>query len=108
MIGALYGCQSNRDIDLVNAFEIPTPKDGQINKEFFLDKQEKCKRQRVLVFVFDWVFFQWLLVKQVFKDLEFFGWYSVGEKPTVEDIGLHQQVTIESGVVCKVSERLLS
>lgn len=32
------------------------------------------------------------LVKQVFADMEFVGWYTTGDTPSTDDIDLHEQV----------------
>lgn len=33
-----------------------------------------------------------LIVKQVFKDMEFLGWYTTGGPPDQSDIHIHKQV----------------
>lgn len=35
-----------------------------------------------------------LLVHQVFKNLDFLGWYTTGSGPTENDIGVHKQVSL--------------
>lgn len=36
--------------------------------------------------------FSCLIVKQVFKDMEFLGWYTTGGPPDQSDIHIHKQV----------------
>lgn len=40
-----------------------------------------------------WVSFPFPAVKQVFKDLEFLGWYTTGGPPDQSDIHVHKQVS---------------
>lgn len=35
--------------------------------------------------------------KQVFKDLDFLGWYTTGDQPTEQDIKIHKQI-------CEINE----
>lgn len=39
------------------------------------------------------------LVKQVFSDMEFVGWYTTGDAPSPDDVDLHGQVRITMWVV---------
>ena len=41
---------------------------------------------------FNCLFFSVLIVKQVFGDMEFVGWYTNGEAPSPDDSHLHEQV----------------
>ena len=41
---------------------------------------------------FNCIFFPVLIVKQVFGDMEFVGWYTNGEAPSPDDSHLHEQV----------------
>ena len=38
------------------------------------------------------VLFMFFSVRQVFKDLDFFGWYTTGGNPCVNDVKVHRQV----------------
>lgn len=42
------------------------------------------------------------LVKQVFKELEFLGWYTTGGPPDPSDIHVHKQVCIAHTCACRV------
>ena len=39
--------------------------------------------------------FSFCLVRQVFKDLDFFGWYTTGGNPNANDVKIHRQVRIQ-------------
>lgn len=41
-------------------------------------------------FMFYYLFF--FLVKQVFSDMDFIGWYTTGDTPTSIDIKIHKQI----------------
>ncbi|KAK4688504.1 COP9 signalosome complex subunit 6, partial [Tremellales sp. Uapishka_1] len=85
LIGALLGTLSNREVSIVNTFELTfaSPSqdvdmfdasvghNSQVDNEFFETRKEQFK--------------------QVFPSLEVVGWYSVGKEPSSEDIDLHRQ-----------------
>ena len=39
-------------------------------------------------------FILYILVKQVFSDMDFLGWYTTGDAPTESDIHVHKQVNV--------------
>lgn len=70
--GALLAQQSGRDIDVINSFELPRPNsNGQVDRTYLASKTEQ--------------------LKQVFPNLDFMGWYSIGTEPTELDLKLHEQ-----------------
>ncbi|NXV55712.1 CSN6 protein, partial [Molothrus ater] len=75
VIGALIGRQEGRNIEVMNSFELLAHGSGGallIDKEYYYTKEEQFK--------------------QVFKDLEFLGWYTTGGPPEPADIHVHKQV----------------
>lgn len=80
VIGALIGRQKGRSMEIMNSFELQVDvMDGTtvINRDYYEQKESQFK--------------------QVFPDLDFLGWYGIGEVPTARDIGLHKQV-------CEINE----
>ncbi|XP_075924589.1 COP9 signalosome complex subunit 6 [Petromyzon marinus] len=80
VVGALIGKQEGRNIEVMNSFELLfTETDGRtdIDKEYYYTKEEQFK--------------------QVFKDLDFLGWYTTGETPNPSDIYIHKQI-------CEINE----
>ncbi|KAI3351120.1 hypothetical protein L3Q82_005687 [Scortum barcoo] len=88
VIGALIGKQEGRNIEVMNSFELlsHTIDDRvHIDKEYYYTKEEQFK--------------------QVFKDMEFLGWYTTGGPPDQSDIHIHKQVCeiIESPLFLKLN-----
>ncbi|XP_062460253.1 COP9 signalosome complex subunit 6 [Pezoporus occidentalis] len=88
VIGALIGRQEGRSIEVMNSFELLSHVvDGHvlIDKEYYYTKEEQFK--------------------QVFKELEFLGWYTTGGPPEPPDIHVHKQVCeiIESPLFLKLN-----
>ncbi|XP_068687242.1 COP9 signalosome complex subunit 6-like [Montipora capricornis] len=81
VIGALLGTQDGRKIEIFNSFELQFDRfdDGQIviNMEYYKTKEEQFH--------------------QVFKNLDFLGWYTTGSLPTENDIRVHKQM-------CEINE----
>lgn len=80
VIGALIGRQKGRSMEIMNSFEllVDVIDDAKIiNRDYYEQKEAQFK--------------------QVFPDLDFLGWYAIGESPTAEDIGIHKQV-------CEINE----
>ena len=83
MFGALIGKQNGRDIELMNSFELAldhqlsTTEAVVIDQEYYKIKEEQFK--------------------QVFSDMDFLGWYSTGDQPTMLDINVHKQI-------CEINE----
>ncbi|XP_016362951.1 COP9 signalosome complex subunit 6-like [Sinocyclocheilus anshuiensis] len=88
VVGALIGKQEGRNIEVMNSFELlfHTVEDQiHIDKEYYYTKEEQFK--------------------QVFKDMEFLGWYTTGGAPDQSDIHIHKQVCeiIESPLFLKLN-----
>ncbi|XP_064409103.1 COP9 signalosome complex subunit 6 isoform X3 [Latimeria chalumnae] len=88
VIGALIGKQEGRNIEVMNSFELLSHLVEDkivIDKEYYYTKEEQFK--------------------QVFKDLEFLGWYTTGGPPDQSDIHVHKQVCeiIESPLFLKLN-----
>ena len=89
VFGALLGKQNGRHLELFNSFELQHSESatGEITIEmnYFQDKEEQFR--------------------QVFKDLDFLGWYTVGSSnATDKDIMIHRQLTAvnESALLLKL------
>lgn len=48
-------------------------------------------------FYFSQISFLFFVDKQVFKDLDFLGWYTTGNRPTEQDVKVHKQI-------CEINE----
>lgn len=75
VIGALIGKQTGRSIEVMNSFELLywNKEEGkEIDKEYYYTKEEQFK--------------------QVFKDLDFLGWYTTGSAPEESDLKIHKQM----------------
>uniref|UniRef100_A0A8C7DMN1 COP9 signalosome complex subunit 6 n=1 Tax=Oncorhynchus kisutch TaxID=8019 RepID=A0A8C7DMN1_ONCKI len=75
VIGALIGKQEGRNIEVMNSFELLhqlVDDRAHIDKEYYYTKEEQFK--------------------QVFKDMEFLGWYTTGGPCDQSDIHIHKQV----------------
>uniref|UniRef100_A0A8C3H6B1 COP9 signalosome complex subunit 6 n=1 Tax=Chrysemys picta bellii TaxID=8478 RepID=A0A8C3H6B1_CHRPI len=88
VIGALIGRQEGRNIEVMNSFELlshTVEENIVIDKEYYYTKEEQFK--------------------QVFKDMEFLGWYTTGGPPDQSDIHVHKQVCeiIESPLFLKLN-----
>lgn len=81
VIGALIGKQQGRNIEILNSFELKcdttSPDSIIIDRDYYNTKEEQFK--------------------QVFSDLDFLGWYTTGEQPTLADIFVHKQI-------CQINE----
>lgn len=80
VIGALIGKQSGRNVEVMNSFELKFKLVDQnivICQDYYRTKEEQYK--------------------QVFKDLDFLGWYTTGDRPTEQDINVHKQI-------CEINE----
>jgi COP9 signalosome complex subunit 6 len=73
VIGALLGLQNGRAIEIITSYPLLLDASKlSLDRKFFESEQE--------------------LIKQVFPNYEFLGWYSVGQQPVKQDITLHKQV----------------
>lgn len=80
VLGALIGRQKGRNLEVMNSFELRFLFiDGNliVDRDYYDSKENQFK--------------------QVFPDLDFLGWYTIGESPTPEDIEIHRQI-------CEISE----
>jgi COP9 signalosome complex subunit 6 len=111
VIGALLGSQANREVSIINSFELTyvgqngqtsgagddgdvqmdtgtIAEKGKLDAEFLENRKDQCE----FVAVEEGELADWEVVKQVFPTLEVVGWYSVGEDVSEEDVKLHEQV----------------
>nr|XP_019047778.1 COP9 signalosome complex subunit 6 [Kwoniella bestiolae CBS 10118]OCF26708.1 COP9 signalosome complex subunit 6 [Kwoniella bestiolae CBS 10118] len=92
VIGALLGTESNREISIVNSFElILVASDGDVD----MGEGSTSASANINPNLLNTTFFETRRdqFKQVFPTLDVVGWYSVGDSPTAEDVTLHQQLT---------------
>jgi len=95
VFGALLGKQNGRHLELFNSFELQhtetTEGEVSIEMNYFRDKEEQFR--------------------QVFKDIDFLGWYTVGSgNATDRDITIHKQLTAvnESALLLKLDPNSVS
>lgn len=79
VIGALIGRQRGRNLEVMNSFELLVHRLDvvSVDKDYYETKEGQFK--------------------QVFPELDFLGWYTIGDHPTVEDINIHKQI-------CEINE----
>lgn len=80
VLGALIGRQKGRNLEVMNSFELRFLFiDGNliVDRDYYDSKENQFK--------------------QVFPDLDFLGWYTIGDSPTPEDIEIHRQI-------CEINE----
>jgi COP9 signalosome complex subunit 6 len=80
VVGALIGRQKGRCMEIMNSFELQVDLIDNmtiINRDYYEQKESQFK--------------------QVFPDLDFLGWYAIGEAPTARDIRMHKQI-------CEINE----
>ncbi|XP_048588542.1 COP9 signalosome complex subunit 6 [Nematostella vectensis] len=81
VVGALLGTQDGRSMEIFNSFELQFDSfdDGHIviNMEYYKTKEEQFR--------------------QVFKNLDFLGWYTTGSGAQGSDLGIHKQI-------CEINE----
>lgn len=94
VIGALIGKQQGRNLEIMNSFELLFTEGNEfgitIDRGYYQTKE--------------------LQFKQVFKDLEFLGWYSTGGDPVPSDIHVHQQICeiTESPIFIKLNPQVFT
>uniref|UniRef100_F6RRF2 COP9 signalosome complex subunit 6 n=1 Tax=Ciona intestinalis TaxID=7719 RepID=F6RRF2_CIOIN len=93
VFGALIGKQVGRTIELLNSFELLYL---EINDEILIDTDYYYAKEEQF--------------KQVFKDLDFHGWYTTGGSPTELDMKIHKQICdiIESPIFLKLNPQAAS
>ncbi|WRT68904.1 uncharacterized protein IL334_005886 [Kwoniella shivajii] len=90
VIGALLGTETNREISIVNSFElIIGSADGDVEMEESSASSSRPIDGQALNLSF--LEARKDQFKQVFPALDIVGWYSVGESPSTEDVSLHQE-----------------
>lgn len=104
VIGALIGKQTGRNIEVMNSFELKfqyVEEDINIRLDYYHTKEEQCKSGNYLPIFERKKESQFTRIansdKQVFKDLDFLGWYSTGNQPDEQDIKIHKQI-------CEINE----
>lgn len=88
--GALIGKQKGRNIEIMNSFELLFTCIGEdviIDRDYYSTKEEQFK--------------------QVFSEMDFLGWYTIGDIPNERDIRVHKQICEinESPVLLKLEPR---
>lgn len=88
--GALIGKQKGRNIEIMNSFELLFTSIGDdviIDKDYYNTKEGQFK--------------------QVFSEMDFLGWYTIGDVPNEKDIRVHKQICEinESPVLLKLNPR---
>jgi len=116
VIGALIGQHKGRHLEIMNSFELVFSQiEGLtvIDKDYYKTKEEQCEFLGLFFFPVvlygfpvSWVrvyfkcylnvLLDWL-VKQVFQDMDFLGWYTTGDMPTPMDIHIQRQI-------CEINE----
>lgn len=89
--GALLGQQSGRHLEIFNSFEMIYSVSDGIDMDYFRSKEEQFR--------------------QVFTDLDFLGWYTVGTSvPSESDVKIHKQmVTVnENSILMKLNPMSIS
>lgn len=80
VLGALIGRQKGRNLEVMNSFELRflfIEGNLIVDRDYYESKENQFK--------------------QVFPDLDFLGWYTIGDSPTLEDIEIHRQI-------CEINE----
>lgn len=99
VIGALIGKQKGRNIEVMNSFELVfnvIAGDVIIDRDYYNTKEEHCKFHIFRCgFVTNKLFC--VVVKQVFNDMDFLGWYTTGDMPDFGDVKIHKQI-------CEINE----
>lgn len=87
----------------MNSFELMftiIDEDIIIDREYYKTKEEQCKnaniRKRACIKckIHKTII---IIVKQVFSDMDFLGWYTTNESPTERDLRIHKQI-------CEINE----
>uniref|UniRef100_A0A6Q2WZF8 COP9 signalosome complex subunit 6 n=1 Tax=Esox lucius TaxID=8010 RepID=A0A6Q2WZF8_ESOLU len=108
VIGALIGKQEGRNIEVMNSFELLhqlVDDRAIIDKEYYYTKEEQCSPAHCSTGSPCQSAAGVKAVKQVFKDMEFLGWYTTGGPCDQSDIHIHKQVCeiIESPLFLKLN-----
>lgn len=65
-----------------------------IDRDYYSMKEEQCKYK---TFLHNHIITTLFLVKQVFSNMDFIGWYTTGDTPNMTDIKIHKQI-------CEINE----
>ncbi|CAD6564077.1 MAG: hypothetical protein TREMPRED_003183, partial [Tremellales sp. Tagirdzhanova-0007] len=88
--GALLGNQTNREVSIVNSFELILE---NINESEDVTMSESSETRKITLDV-EFLLTRREQFRQVFPTLDVIGWYSIGETPSAEDVSLHEQFAI--------------
>ena len=84
VVGALIGRQKGRNLEVMNSFELKVRSSEEAERgpdgkpDFIIDPLYYHQKEEQF--------------KQVFPDMDFLGWYTIGDAPTPADIEFHSQV----------------
>ncbi|WWD21032.1 hypothetical protein CI109_105513 [Kwoniella shandongensis] len=103
LIGALLGTESNREVSIVNSFELIYLTSSETDPDVDMAESSAAGASATAgasirggeagKYALNAEFLETRKeqFKQVFPTLEVVGWYSVGEEPTADDVALHKQ-----------------
>ncbi|WVQ75396.1 hypothetical protein IAR50_005016 [Cryptococcus sp. DSM 104548] len=86
LIGALLGTESNREVAIVNSFDLKVIATGEDIEMTGGDAEKGA-----YVLDTDFLRVRESQFNDVFPSLKIVGWYSIGHEPTLDDISLHKQ-----------------
>ncbi|WVF65711.1 hypothetical protein IAT40_000442 [Kwoniella sp. CBS 6097] len=93
LFGALLGTESNREVSIVNSFELIPARENGGDVDMGEASSSNVKLPPALIMDAEFLETRKEQFKQVFPSLDVIGWYSVGESPTSDNITLHAQFT---------------
>lgn len=96
----MIGKQKGRNIEIMNSFELVSNEMGDdiiIDREYYNMKEDQCELTILKTNVYWLKCSVWFLVKQVFSDMDFIGWYRTGDGVFSQDIKIHKQI-------CEINE----
>lgn len=109
VMGALLGTESNREVSIVNSFEliyhpsatsnedVEMNDSGSARSKYVLDtdfleaRKEQCESYSLFSTQQSLQIDLAYIDKQVFPTLDVIGWYSIGKEPSSDDVSLHAQ-----------------
>ncbi|KGB76050.1 COP9 signalosome complex subunit 6 [Cryptococcus deuterogattii R265] len=89
LMGALLGTESNREVSIVNSFELIYHPSATSNEDVEMNDSGSARSKYVLDT--DFLEARKEQYKQVFPTLDVIGWYSIGKEPSSDDVSLHAQ-----------------
>ncbi|OCF31345.1 COP9 signalosome complex subunit 6 [Kwoniella heveanensis BCC8398] len=93
LFGALLGTESNREVSIVNSFELIRAGENSGDVEMGGASGSDARIPSGIVLDAAFLESRKEQFKQVFPSLDVIGWYSVGEAPSTDDIAIHAQFT---------------